>query len=196
MFPARWIHTDRVSLVCLSLLERASLSKQEELREEARELQRYILEKNDEVDGRDISVVVEFVAGKITDSIVRTQTCCLISRTGTAQRVVRITAGLATELTSLLSSPLPDASHRALPSRLAHRRNEGLAREARRLGSRSRRTRHGIRLAILHLALVRPRRGRPSREQGQEVDGQATEGGQEELRQAHGRRRRDESDAI
>lgn len=46
-------------------------NKQEQLRKEARELQEAILEKNDEVEDRQISVVVEFVAGKVTDSIMR-----------------------------------------------------------------------------------------------------------------------------
>ncbi|CED83048.1 UspA [Phaffia rhodozyma] len=51
--------------------ERASSEKKEDLREEARELQRLILEKNDDGDERKISIIVEFVAGRKTESIMR-----------------------------------------------------------------------------------------------------------------------------
>lgn len=65
------LFADPVSL-SLPRAERASAKKQEEFREDARELQRLIMEKNaTEDEDRKISVVVEFVAGKKTDSIVR-----------------------------------------------------------------------------------------------------------------------------
>lgn len=63
--------TETVSSVVV-LAERGNAAKLEEFREEAREIQKLILEKNSaEEEGRRISVVVEIVAGKKTDSIVR-----------------------------------------------------------------------------------------------------------------------------
>ncbi|QRW13336.1 stress protein A family protein [Ceratobasidium sp. AG-Ba] len=52
-------------------LEDLEKQLQEEVREEAKELMKYILGKNSEQEGRQISVVVEFVAGKITSTIER-----------------------------------------------------------------------------------------------------------------------------
>ncbi|OCF34441.1 universal stress protein [Kwoniella heveanensis BCC8398] len=51
--------------------ERQSHEAQEELREDAQRLLKTILEKNDEADERRISVIVEFVAGKITEILLK-----------------------------------------------------------------------------------------------------------------------------
>lgn len=52
--------------------EKASPAAQEEFREEAAQLLKIVLEKNDEYDpDRRISVIVEFVAGKVTHTLMR-----------------------------------------------------------------------------------------------------------------------------
>ncbi|OCF77991.1 universal stress protein [Kwoniella mangroviensis CBS 8886] len=51
--------------------ERQSHEAQDELREDAQRLLRTILEKNNEADDRRISVIVEFVAGKVTEILLK-----------------------------------------------------------------------------------------------------------------------------
>ncbi|KAJ9110111.1 hypothetical protein QFC19_001782 [Naganishia cerealis] len=51
--------------------EKASQQAQDEFREEAAQLLKTILEKNDEFGDRRISVIVEFVAGKVTQTLMR-----------------------------------------------------------------------------------------------------------------------------
>ncbi|WWC95570.1 hypothetical protein V866_002435 [Kwoniella sp. B9012] len=51
--------------------ERQSHEAQDELREDAQRLLKTILEKNDEADDRRISVIVEFVAGKVTEILLK-----------------------------------------------------------------------------------------------------------------------------
>ncbi|KAG8741451.1 hypothetical protein FRC10_002855 [Ceratobasidium sp. 414] len=59
------------SYVWLTDLGFAEKQLHEEVREEAKELMKLILSKNSEHEGRQLSVVVEFVAGKITSTIER-----------------------------------------------------------------------------------------------------------------------------
>lgn len=51
--------------------EKASPQAQEEFREEAAHLLRTVLEKNDLYGDRKVSIIVEFVAGKVTETLMR-----------------------------------------------------------------------------------------------------------------------------
>ena len=64
---------DGDELIVVRGFDLEDLEKQlhEEVREEAKELMKHILAKNSEHEGRQLSVVVEFVAGKITSTIER-----------------------------------------------------------------------------------------------------------------------------
>lgn len=63
---------DGDEVVALRVLEGdAEEIDQDEAREEARELMASIVQLNDEVQDRSISIVVEFVAGRVTSTILR-----------------------------------------------------------------------------------------------------------------------------
>ncbi|KAG8723143.1 hypothetical protein FRC09_004537 [Ceratobasidium sp. 395] len=64
-------HGDELIVVRGFDLEDLEKQLHEEVREEAKELMKLILSKNSEHEGRQLSVVVEFVAGKITSTIER-----------------------------------------------------------------------------------------------------------------------------
>ncbi|KAF8607395.1 hypothetical protein BDV93DRAFT_520274 [Ceratobasidium sp. AG-I] len=64
-------HGDELIVVRGFDLEDLEKHLHDEVREEAKELMKLILSKNSEHEGRQLSVVVEFVAGKITETIER-----------------------------------------------------------------------------------------------------------------------------
>ncbi|KAF8338762.1 uncharacterized protein EI90DRAFT_3144170 [Cantharellus anzutake] len=64
---------DGDELIVVRGFDPEDLQKQshEDLRDEAKELMRLVLEKNTAYEGRSLSVIVEFIAGKITETIER-----------------------------------------------------------------------------------------------------------------------------